>query len=143
MIAYIDASVLMRIVLRQDDPLRQWGDLEHGVSSALLSVEAYRTLDQLWRRNQLTDSELTEKRGILTTFLPRLDLYPIDAAILNLASQSFPTPLRTFDAVHLATAVAYRAAQPHDERPLVFATHDRELARAAESMRFEVIGAPA
>jgi hypothetical protein len=35
----------------------------------------------------------------------------------------------------------YRSAQPSDERPILFATHDLALARAARAMHFEVIGA--
>ncbi len=35
----------------------------------------------------------------------------------------------------------YRAGQPVDERPIVFATHDVALAKAAAAMNFEVIGA--
>lgn len=37
--------------------------------------------------------------------------------------------------------MTYRSAQPPDERPLLFATHDTQLARAARAMHFEVIGA--
>lgn len=130
----------MRIVLQQPNPLDEWDDLVYGVSSTLLEVEAYRTLDQLWHRNQFRESALAEKQTILRTFLPRLDLQPLSPAVLSFASQPLPVPLRTLDAIHLATAMIYRAGQPDDERPIVFATHDVALARAATAMHFDVIG---
>lgn len=143
MIAYIDSSVLMRIVLQEPDPLREWDQLELGVASHLTRVEGYRTLDQLWHRNELGESDLEEKRIILATFLPRLTMREVDVGVLDLASRPLPVALRTLDAIHLATAMIYRAAQPSDERPIAFATHDHALARAAAAMHFDVIGAAA
>ena len=140
MIAYIDASVLMRIVLGQPSTLPEWDDLELGVSSALLTVEAFRTLDRLWHRNELTETDLVEKRSRLTTFLPRLDIRPLDERVLERAAQPLPTSLATLDAIHLATAILYRASQPDDERPIFFATHDDQLARAARALNFDVLG---
>jgi hypothetical protein len=45
------------------------------------------------------------------------------------------------DSLHLTTALMIRVSQPRDQSPLVFATHDRELAAAARAVNFEVIGA--
>lgn len=118
MIAYIDSSVLLRIVLNQDDPLEEWGELEAGVSSALLTVEGHRTFDQLWHRNELTEAELHEKTVLFDTFIPRLDIRPLDDRVLAVASRPLPTTLATLDAIHLATAILYRTAQPKDERPI-------------------------
>ena len=140
MIAYIDSSALVRIILRQPSPLEDWNSLKYGVSSALLLVECNRTFDQLWHRGELTEADVLEKRALLLDFLPRLDIRPIDARVLDVASQPFPTPLATLDALHLATAILYRATQPPDEQPLVFATHDRQLAVAAQAFDFRVVG---
>jgi predicted nucleic acid-binding protein len=140
-IAYIDSSVLMRIILVQASPLPEWGELERGVSSELLVVEGFRTFDRLWHSNELTETDLAEKRPTFRKFLRRLDLRPLDRAVLDLAARPLPTTLAALDAIHLATAIRYRAAQPPDERPIVFATHDTQLARAARAMHFEVLGA--
>ncbi|HYI10821.1 MAG TPA: type II toxin-antitoxin system VapC family toxin [Thermoanaerobaculia bacterium] len=142
MIAYLDSSVLMRIILQEANPLREWDELVVGVSSVLISVEGYRTLDQLWHRNQLDENDVAEKRLLLETFLPRLDLKELTPDVLKLASNALPTPVRTLDALHLATAMLYRMTQPGDERPIFFATHDVQLAKAAKAMHFDVIGVP-
>ena len=78
MIAYIDSSVLMRIVLVQASPLPEWGDLEHGVSSELLALEGFRTFDRLWHSDELTETDLAEKRPKFRKFLRRLDLRPLN-----------------------------------------------------------------
>jgi predicted nucleic acid-binding protein len=140
-IAYLDSSVLMRIILAEPNPLVEWPDLHGGVSSALLAVEGFRTFDRLWHRNELTEEELAAKRETFRTFLGRLDIRTLDQNVLDTASQPLPTSLTTLDAIHLATAILYRAAQPDNERPILFATHDNQLATAARAMHFEVIGA--
>ena len=35
----------------------------------------------------------------------------------------------------------FRGKQPEDERPILFATHDKQLARGARAMNFDVLGA--
>jgi predicted nucleic acid-binding protein len=114
-----------------------------GVTSALTHVEAHRALDRLWHYDHLSEDDLAEKRASLGTFLPRLERIGIGEAVMQLASASLPIPLRSLDAIHLATAMIYRRTQPPDERPLLFATHDRQLAKAAAAMQFDVIGAAA
>lgn len=133
----------MRIVLNAPNPLAEWDQLHGGVASVLLGVEAYRTLDRLWRTAELTQTEFEEKRSLVQTFLPRLELVPIDETVLEAASHSYPNILGTLDAIHLATALGLRAKWPTTERPLLFATHDRSLAAAARAMHFDVLGVAA
>src|SRR4029077_5426065 len=46
-IASLDSSVLLRILLRQPKGLREWRRITRGVSSAVAEVECMRTLDRL------------------------------------------------------------------------------------------------
>lgn len=142
MIAYLDSSILLRIALEQRDPLAEWNTLTKGISSDLLPVECHRSLDRLWQQGRISEQALATKSARIRSFMTRLELRSLEPEILQTASQPFPTPLGTLDALHLATAMAFRARQPN-ERAFVFATHDLELARAARAMRFDVIGAPA
>lgn len=139
MIAYIDSSVLLRIVLRQPSPLEDWDNLTLGVSSRLIAAECYRAIDQLWHRGNLTQDDVTEKREIIGTFAKRLDLRELDEHVLDLTSQPLPTPLATLDSIHLSTAMIYRATH-RDDGKIYFATHDVALAVAAKAMHFHVIG---
>lgn len=47
-------------------------------------------------------------------------------------------PLKTLDAIHLATAMWWRDDAHHN---LTFATHDAKLAEAARAAGFPVLGA--
>jgi predicted nucleic acid-binding protein len=140
-IAYLDSSVILRIVLDEAGQLAEWSELTVGVSSALLSVECHRSLDRLWQQGRLSQEVLANKTADVHVIMHRLELAPLDDSILETASRPFPTALGTLDALHLATAIRFRATQPPDERPILFATHDVQLARAARAMRFDVLGA--
>ena len=137
MIAYLDASVVLRIVLRQPEPLRHWRQLEQAIASALTEVECLRTLDRMVQVGQLTETELAPRRVAVYELLEAVQVVAIGAPVLRRASQSFPTPLGTLDALHLATAMSWRDARDED---IVFATHDRALATAARSTGFTVVG---
>src|SRR4028119_240991 len=114
----------MRIVLHAPNSLHEWNELHGGVASSLLRVEGNRTLDQLWHRGKLTEDDLADKRFRFNTFLPRIEILPLSDSVLDLAAQPLPTSLASLDAIHLATAILYRATQSASERPLLFATHD-------------------
>ena len=141
MIAYLDSSVLMRVVFREPNPLADWPLIITGVTSTLTRVEAARAMDREIVLGAATESALRDKQRELADILRRLEYVPLGDPVLAEAAQPLPLVLGTLDSIHLATATLYRAAQPADERPLRFATHDQQLARAARAMNFEVLGA--
>jgi len=136
-IAYVDASVLLRLVLGEPGRLAKWREVETAVSSALAEVEVVRTLDRLRVRAELTPEETADRRGTAYRLLEAVSLADVSTPILRRAADPFPTPLGTLDAIHLATALAWRDAR----REVVMATHDAQLALAARACGFEVIGA--
>jgi hypothetical protein len=69
-----------------------------------------------------------------------VDLVLLQRPILSRASEPFPTPLGTLDALHLATALVWRDRM---EQQLVMATHDEGLATAARAFGIEVLGSAA
>jgi predicted nucleic acid-binding protein len=136
--AYVDTSVLLRIVLGEARPLREWRTLETAISSELIRVEALRTIDRARVRAKLPDEEVAERRAAVFELLDAFHLVRLDAQIFERAAEPFPTLLGTLDALHLATALLARS-QYED---LVLATHDTELATAARAVGFRVLGAP-
>ena len=137
MIAYVDASVMLRLVLGEPGRLAKWREVETAVSSAVAEVEVLRTLDRLRVRAELTPEETADRRGTAYRLLEAVSLADVSTPILRRAADPFPTPLGTLDAIHLATALAWRDAR----REVVMATHDTQLALAARACGFEVIGA--
>lgn len=141
MIAYLDSSVLLRIVLREPDRLAKWEQLTVPVTSVLTRVEMARTMDRNAVLQTASESELAEKRAEIADLLRRISAIALDDRVLEEAARPLPVALGTLDAIHLASAVIYRAKQPRNERPIFFATHDKQLATAARALNFEVIGA--
>ena len=137
MIAYLDASVVLRLVLGQPDRLKEWRKIDHAVTSGLTEVECLRTLDRRARQGRLEEADLAERRGLTLELLERIDLVEVGPSVLRRARDPFPTPLGTLDAIHLATALLWAASR---REPVTVATHDAELARAARSMGLGVVG---
>ena len=135
---YLDSSVLLRIVLREPDPLPDWRQIERVIVSELVEIECLRTLDRLRLTRTLADDELAQARAAVLRLLSGASVVPLQSAVLRRAAEPFPTPLGTLDALHLATALAWRAASRQE---LALATHDLALARAGRSYAMGVIGA--
>jgi len=137
MIAYLDSSVLLRVVLGQRGRLREWASIKEGVASAVTEVECLRTLDRLRHRGDLGDRDVAARREAVYRLLDEVTVVEPTRPILGRAGEPLPSPLGTLDAIHLATALAWRDATGAE---LVFATHDAALATAARSMGFQTIG---
>jgi predicted nucleic acid-binding protein len=135
--AYVDSSVVLRVILGQRNRLAEWRTIEQPIASALVEVECLRTLDRLRLRQQLSDRDLTIRREAAFRILAEFKIIEPGRPILSRAAQPFPTPLGTLDAVHLATALVWKEASAPD---LVLATHDAELALAARASGFRVVG---
>lgn len=137
MIAYLDSSVVLRLVLGQPDRLRDWRRVTRGVASALVEVECLRTLDRLRLEEELSQEEIAIRREAVFRLLESAEIVDLTRPILERAAQPLPTTLGTLDAIHLATAMLWRAASGAD---LVLATHDRSLALAARACGLRTAG---
>ena len=137
MIAYVDASVLLRVALGQPDALAEWSQIQQGVASALVTTESLRTLDRLRLRASLADAEVARRRATILALIASLELVDVEAAVLERAAQPMPTALGTLDAIHLATALLWKEMTRAD---LVMATHDGALALGAQAHGLSVVG---
>jgi len=136
-IAYLDTSALLRLVLLEPGAIEELRSCDALVSSELIAVESIRTLDRLRLQGALSAEEAASRRETVTEWLEAVDLVLIQRPILARASEPFPTPLGTLDALHLSTALVW---QDRMRQRLVMATHDRDLALAARSYGFDVRG---
>src|SRR5690242_18636924 len=73
-IAYIESSVVLRLVLGQPGALREWRSLDGGVASALVEVECLRTLDRLRLAEGLRENELARRRETVYRVLETLEV---------------------------------------------------------------------
>jgi len=123
---YVDSSVVLAELLGEDrrPPLEMWA--ETLVASRLVTYE-------VWTR--------VHARGLMAShgeatrdLLSRLALVELSAPVLERALEPFPEPVRTLDALHLATLSFLRGAR----QPVELATYDARLRRAAERLEFAV-----
>jgi predicted nucleic acid-binding protein len=137
-IAYLDSSALLRLILREPGGLEQLRSAEALVSSELVAAECPRTIDRLRLQGSLSLDQAVARRDAVGEWLEAVDLVLLQRSVLSRASEPFPVPLGTLDALHLATALLWREQTGKD---LVMATHDGELALAARAFGIETLGA--
>jgi predicted nucleic acid-binding protein len=136
-IAYIDTSALLRIVLREPGALDDLRSYDALVSSELIAVESPRTIDRLRWQGSLTADEAAARVRTVNDWLEAIDLVLLRPPVLSRASEPMPMPLGTLDALHLATALIWRDRMG----PLpTMATHDTALGLAARAFGFDVRG---
>lgn len=120
---YVDSSIILAQLLAEDR-LPEPAFWQEGpfVSSRLLEYEVWNRINA----RELGASHADDVRLLLGR-LAFLELVPL---VLGRAMEPFPTPVRTLDALHLASIEWLRGL---GQRPML-ATYDRRLADAATSL---------
>ncbi len=137
MIAYVDSSVLMRIVMQQPDRLADLTSFDERVTSRLSQAECLRTLDKARLVDGLGADDMVQRAALVHRLMRQMRRVAVSRSVLDRAGDAFPLPMRALDAIHLATALQIRDRGRDD---LVFATHDRMQGSTALALGFEVIG---
>lgn len=122
---YLDTSVALAHLLAEDrrPPASLWD--EELVASRLMEYE-------LWIRIHARD--LTRTHGDLARLLlARIAWLELRPAILERALHPFPVPVRTLDALHLASVSFLRERG----KPVRLATYDARMAAVADAMALE------
>lgn len=102
---------------------------ESVVSSELLEIECRRALHRCRLQGELTDATYATAVKRVDEVLSGIGLLSLSAPIKKRAMEAFPVVVKTLDALHLATALAY-AEGLTDEALLVF-SHDEAMNRCA------------
>ena len=124
---YVDTSVALAQLLAEDQrpPAWLWG--ETLVASRLLEYELWARLNA----RKLAKSHAEAAHG----FVGRLAILELSPAVLTRALEPFPKPVRTLDALHLASLdYLRRSGQPID-----LASYDRRMRTAAEAMGIRTV----
>ena len=123
---YVDTSVLLAQLLAEDraPPAAFWD--ASLISSRLIEYEVLTRVNA--RKLGATHGEAAR------ALLGRLAMVELSTHVLARALDPFPVPVRTLDALHLATMVFLRERDPS----LVVATYDDRLTLAAKKLKFVV-----
>jgi len=111
---YIDSSALVAALLERDAAARAALRVAgRRVTSALTLAEASRVIVHARASGRLSPAEERAAIRAVQVFARRCDLVAVTDAILNRVGRRFPVePVRTLDAVHLATAEAFDEPPP-------------------------------
>ncbi len=118
---YVDTSVALARLLAEDRrPLGDfWGSVL--VSSRLLEYEVWSRINALG---------LARSHGeAVRQFLEHVSLVEMTSAVLERALEPFPEPVRTLDALHLATIEYLRKQGQH----VALASYDQRMTAAARA----------
>ena len=103
---YIETSALLSALLEGDKDARTAIDAPgRRVTSALTLAEAFRAIVRTRFAGRLTSEEERTALKTLQAFERRVDIVAVTDAVLARVGRPFPMePIRTLDAIHLATA---------------------------------------
>lgn len=126
------------MVLPQQPILTGWGSWDAASSSQILLVEVERTLDRLRLLQPSLSDPMQRRLDALRTIRNNVSLIPLTDSILRRAAEPMTVPVKTLDALHIATAL--ETNEQSSSGPFVFATHDEQQARAATALGLRCIG---
>jgi predicted nucleic acid-binding protein len=113
---YVESSAVLAWLLKETPAPAMQEMLERAefvAASDLTLVECDRALIRAESLGQLSQFEAGQRRALLEATSLRWTLLKIEDGILERARRRFPQePLRALDSIHLATALAARAALP-------------------------------
>jgi predicted nucleic acid-binding protein len=121
-VIYLDSSVVLAHLLAEEraPPASLWA--EPLIASRLLHYEVWNRLHVL----RLDRTHGDDARAVME----RVALIELAPAVLARALDPFPAPVRTLDALHLASIEFLRA----QNQTVELATYDRRLAAAARAL---------
>ncbi|MEO7648269.1 MAG: PIN domain-containing protein [Gemmatimonadaceae bacterium] len=102
---YIETSAILSVLFGQETKLASGAvPVGHGFTSSLTVVEARRAITRGNALGTLTADERRRATIVLEEFFSECDIVPMSDEILLRAGRGFPIePVRTLDAIHLAT----------------------------------------
>ena len=109
---------------RADEVISLVNNAKTVVTSVLTLLEAERGLIRVEGQKILTAAECQKLRGLIARTKNAWVLMELSQEVRNLAGRRFPVePLRTLDAIHLATALVFLKAYPD----LQMLSYDRRI----------------
>jgi predicted nucleic acid-binding protein len=138
MITLVDSSVVLRLLFGEPNALQSWSKITDAYASRLIGVEIGRVIDRRRLAGAIDDNDVAHLQQETRRTLRSIEILALSEPILDRAASAMPTMVGSLDAIHLATALELSRSLA---TPVVVATHDEQLARAARASGLTVVGA--
>jgi predicted nucleic acid-binding protein len=136
---YAESSAVLAWVLRESPAPEVKELLEQAeiiCASSLTVVECHRALVRSHALGKISEHEAGQRRGFLETAVQSWAMLDLAPEILGRARRRFPEePLRTLDALHLASALTAKVAMPD----LALLSLDSRVRASGEALGFDVL----
>ena len=134
--AYLDSSVLIRLILDERNAFEEIRGYPTIYSSFLLRTECLRVLHRLLVERKISEASYSSACDDLFEALRTVNMVEVSRTVLRRAEEPLPFALGTLDALHLATA----RLLIENQIQVVILTHDSALARTAAALGLAVAG---
>jgi predicted nucleic acid-binding protein len=135
---YAESSAVLGWLLGEEsgDSVREvLSDAELVIASDLTLVECARVLNRAVTTGEIDEASAADRRAYLEDAAAHRQVWRIGPDIVERARRPFPTePVRTLDALHLASALAARSVVPG----LGLLSLDERIRRAGRQLGFRV-----
>src|SRR6185437_9980218 len=106
--AYIDSSIILRIIFGEKNSIEVEADIEYLIASEILKIECLRTIDRMRYELRLSDDDIAMRSELLYKLMRTVRFVKLAEPIVQRASQPFPIVIKTLDAIHLSTALVWQ-----------------------------------
>ena len=135
---YAESSAVLAWLLGEESAESVREVLQHAelvMASDLTLLECDRVLIRAVTTGEIDEGAAADRRALLNAAASHWHLWRISAEIIERARHPFPVePIRTLDAIHLASALAVRSAVPGIE----LLSLDDRIRRAAKQLGFGI-----
>jgi predicted nucleic acid-binding protein len=133
---YVETSAVLRLVLERDVSIAPHLENADLVTSRLTIAEAGRAFARLGQQGPGPAARLNQSRRALEALLANCEIAALSEEILLRAASPFPLePIRTLDAIHVATASAWNTAAG----PTAMLSTDNRVRSNAAAVGLEVL----
>lgn len=136
---YAESSAVLSWILGEPEGTRAYAELSraaHIVASDLTILECERALIRLGATGTAAEAVLADRRALLAEVCGNWHVLPIQTEILQRAGLPFPEePVRTIDAIHLASALLARSGLQN----LALLSVDHHIRLNGRRMGFKVL----
>ena len=133
-ILYVETSALLTWLFNEPDSNEVIDTINHTdliVTSELLRIETVRAVKRLCNEELITSEQMKSLLGIFDAHMQSWFKMSIDETVVAGSLKDFPAePVRTLDAVHLATALEYKKLYPE----LKMLTKDKSILQNTEAL---------